>query len=91
MSDIHLIYAGHTILYGFQMGGLPFNLKFEFKLAAAQHAILRNLPNKLVHFLLDYHPDWLAHLQLPASALNQQKFLSNLRQSVYCYLAYLGN
>jgi hypothetical protein len=51
-------------------GGLPFNssLKFKFKLVAAQHPILRNLPNNLVHFLLDYHhPDWVAHLQLPAS------------------------
>ena len=31
------------------------------------HPILRNLPNKLVHFLLDYHPEWVAQLQLPAS------------------------
>ena len=31
------------------------------------HPILRNLPNKLVHFLLDYHPDWVSRLQLPAS------------------------
>jgi hypothetical protein len=23
----------------------------------AMHPILRNLPNKLVHFILDYHPD----------------------------------
>ena len=29
--------------------------------------ILRFLPNKLVHFLLDYHPNWVAQLQLPAS------------------------
>jgi hypothetical protein len=31
------------------------------------HPILHNLPNKLVHFLLDYHPDWVSRLQLPAS------------------------
>ena len=33
----------------------------------ALHPILRNLPNKLVHFILDYHPQWVAQLQLPAS------------------------
>ncbi len=31
----------------------PSTLKFKFKSAAAQHPILRNLPNKLVHFLLN--------------------------------------
>jgi hypothetical protein len=33
------------------------------------HPILRNLPNKMAHFLLDYHwhPEWVAKLQLPAS------------------------
>ena len=33
----------------------------------AKHPILANLPNKLVHFILDYHPDWVAQLQLPPS------------------------
>ena len=33
----------------------------------AKHPILANLPNKLVHFILDYHPSWVARLQLPAS------------------------
>jgi hypothetical protein len=33
----------------------------------ALHPILRYLPNKLVHFILDYHPQWVAQLQLPAS------------------------
>jgi hypothetical protein len=33
----------------------------------ALHPILRNLPNKLVHFILDYHPQWVAQLQLPVS------------------------
>jgi hypothetical protein len=28
---------------------------------------LRYLPQKLVHFFVDYHPDWIAQLQLPAS------------------------
>ena len=29
--------------------------------------MLQYLPNKLVHFVLDYHPDWIARLQLPPS------------------------
>ena len=29
--------------------------------------MLQYLPNKLVHFVLDYHPDWIARLQLPTS------------------------
>ncbi len=33
----------------------------------ARLPILAYLPNKLVHFLVDYHPDWLARLHLPAS------------------------
>ncbi len=33
----------------------------------ARHPILTYLPNKLVHFILDYHPSWVASLQLPAS------------------------
>ena len=28
---------------------------------------LSYLPQKLVHFLVDYHPDWIAQLQLPPS------------------------
>jgi hypothetical protein len=31
------------------------------------HPILHYLPNKLVHFILDYFPNWVASLQLPAS------------------------
>ena len=33
----------------------------------SQLSMLRYLPNKLVHFLLDYHPRWIARLGLPAS------------------------
>jgi hypothetical protein len=29
--------------------------------------MLQYLPNKLVHFVLDYHPDWIAGLHLPPS------------------------
>ena len=33
----------------------------------SQLPMLLYLPNKLVHFLLDYHPRWIARLGLPAS------------------------
>ena len=33
----------------------------------SKHPVLSFLSNKLVHFLVDYHPDWIAQLRMPPS------------------------
>jgi hypothetical protein len=41
--------------------------RFPMPPLLSQLPMLSYLPNKLVHFLLDYHPRWIASLGLPAS------------------------
>jgi hypothetical protein len=51
------------------------------------HPILRNLRNKLVHFILDYFPNWVASLQLPASDGRHRQLASGQFHSVLERLA----
>ena len=47
------------------------------------HPILRNLTNKLVCFILDYFPNWIARLQLPASDGRHRQLASGQFHSVW--------
>jgi hypothetical protein len=44
--------------------------------------MLKYLPNKLVHFVLDYHPDWIARLRLPPSDGSHGQLCSDQFHSV---------
>ena len=45
--------------------------------------ILAYLPQKLVHFVVDYHPDWISQLQLPASdGLHRQLSTDHFQQAL---------
>ena len=56
--------------------GLPMPLLFS------QLSMLRYLPNKLVHFLLDYFLCWIARLGLPASDGTHRQLRTDQIQSV---------
>jgi hypothetical protein len=51
------------------------------------HPILHYLPNKLVHFILDYFPNWVASLQLPPSDGRHRQLESGQFHSVLERLA----
>jgi hypothetical protein len=45
--------------------------------------ILSYLPQKIVHFIVDYHPDWISDLQLPASdGLHRQLRSEHFQQAL---------
>jgi hypothetical protein len=75
VREVHIPFQMRLLLLLLFFKAPPPQPLFTFKMATAQHAILRNLPNKLVHFLLDLGgppPASCIQWQAPTLAASEQ-------------------
>ena len=67
------MYRSHKLRYRGNLGLSMEDLAWTAASGLSEPVMLSLFPNlsyllqKLVHFVVDYHPDWIARLQLPAS------------------------